>query len=438
MYKLTSLCLLYAIITIPCPVLARTIAPGYQIGIWSGFRTAAVSYTFDDNCSNQLAVAIPMFNQFNFKVTLFTVTNWVVKWDSLKNAASQNHEIASHTVTHSALSSLNSTSQDNELKNSQSAIETNIANRQCVTLAYPNCIEADRNITSKYYMAARGCSGAVEGATPAQFMNISSIVCGSSGINTTAQSLNNLANQAVTKGGWCVLLFHGIDNDGGYSPIASSVLRTHLQHIDSLKNTIWVSTFGNVARYIRERDSVSVREVSNTANSNTIQVTDNLDNSVFDYPISVRRARPSGWSQFSVMQNGLNIAFSIVGQDILFDVVPDRGDIILFNGAIAAMPEGPQSKANGSFKGHAKLQGNKVMVSVQAPDLKKLTIALFDMRGKEIAVITPETAESGICQFAIPKYLFISGVTVLRLRDGETLMSRNAGLEKCFLLNGLR
>jgi oligosaccharide reducing-end xylanase len=434
MYKLTALCLLYAIIAIPSSVQARTIAPGYQIGTWSGFRTAAVSYTFDDNCSNQLAVAIPIFNQFNFKTTLFTVTNWVTNWTPLKNAASQDHEIASHTVTHSVLSSLNSTSQDNELKNSQSVIETNIANRKCMTLAYPNCIEADRKITAKYYMAARGCSGAVEGATPAQFMNISSIVCGSSGSNTTAQSLNNLANQAVTKGGWCVLLFHGIDNDGGYSPIASSVIRTHLQHLDSLKNVIWVSTFGNVARYIRERDSVSVREVSNTASSITIQVTDNLDNSVFNYPVTIRRAKPAGWSQFSVTQKGQNVAFSIVSQDIMFDVVPDGGDVVLLNGSVANTPGGLQTKPNASFEIHAKLQGNQVMVSVRSPDLKNPNLALFDMRGKKLAVITPETAESGICQFALPKDLFNSGVTVLRLRDGETLMSRNAATDKCFLI----
>jgi oligosaccharide reducing-end xylanase len=55
---------------------SRTVDRRYELGTWPGFRQAAVSYTFDDGCSNQFAIALPMFNQFGFKLTLFTVTDW--------------------------------------------------------------------------------------------------------------------------------------------------------------------------------------------------------------------------------------------------------------------------------------------------------------------------------------------------------------------------
>jgi spermidine/putrescine-binding protein len=45
------------------------IAPEYEVATWHGFKPAAVSYTFDDNTSKQLPVAIPLFNQYNFKAT---------------------------------------------------------------------------------------------------------------------------------------------------------------------------------------------------------------------------------------------------------------------------------------------------------------------------------------------------------------------------------
>ena len=38
------------------------IAANYEVGAWKDFKTAAVSYTFDDNCSNQIPVAIPLFD----------------------------------------------------------------------------------------------------------------------------------------------------------------------------------------------------------------------------------------------------------------------------------------------------------------------------------------------------------------------------------------
>ncbi len=36
---------------------ARNRGSVYEVGTWPGFRQAAVSYTFDDGCSNQFAIA---------------------------------------------------------------------------------------------------------------------------------------------------------------------------------------------------------------------------------------------------------------------------------------------------------------------------------------------------------------------------------------------
>jgi hypothetical protein len=53
-----------------------TIDSLYEVATWSKFHDAAISYTFDDNCANQLALAVPMFNNYGFTLTLFTVTDW--------------------------------------------------------------------------------------------------------------------------------------------------------------------------------------------------------------------------------------------------------------------------------------------------------------------------------------------------------------------------
>jgi oligosaccharide reducing-end xylanase len=438
-------CLSIALLATAVPALwcssaaARTIDSPYQVGTWSGFRTAALSYTFDDNCSNQLAVAIPMFNEFGFKVTLFTVTSWVTSWTGLKTAATQGHEIASHTVTHISLGGLSNTVQVNELKNSRDTINADITNQKCVTIAYPNCVEASDAITSQYYFAARGCSGVVELKTPAQFMNISSIVCGSTGSYTTAQSLNGLASQASSSGGWCVLLIHGIDNDGGYSPISSTVLRAHVQHVDSVQSQIWVSTFGNVARYIRERDSVSVKETSSASTSITLQVTDNLDNSVFSYPITLRRPLPSGWTQATVTQNGQKITSSIVGQNMMFDVVPNGGDIVLSSSGTSSVFSQDQRSEKSIGKITAGVSGNNIVFSIRAADSRNLTLALFDMCGRKLAVVAPSVVEPGLAHFAIPKGRFGSGLIVVQAYGemGKTL-SREDGVDKCLIFDTLR
>ena len=160
--------------------IARTSAVSFDIAQWQGYRSAAVSYTFDDNCPNQLAIAVPMFDQFGFKLTLFTVTSsswgWQANWTGLQNAANEGHEIASHTIDHQSLSGLNDAQQQTELQVSRDTINARIRGQACLTFAYPNCVTGNSTLVKSYYVAARGCSGQVVSTTPGDFMNISSFV----------------------------------------------------------------------------------------------------------------------------------------------------------------------------------------------------------------------------------------------------------------------
>jgi oligosaccharide reducing-end xylanase len=328
MKKINVILLLAAFLAAGNVAYSGTVASPYQVGNWPGFRTAAISYTFDDGCSNQFAIAIPMFNEFDYKLTLFTITGASPNWTNLRNAAAAGHEVASHTVTHPTLTPSNEVA---ELSNSKSAIEANVPSQKCVTIAYPMCVPSTQSVTATYYIAGRICSGSIEVNTPLNFYQISSIGCGSAGSIKTAADFNTkFANTASSKG-WCVFLIHGIDSDGGYSPLSSTVLRSSLQYLDARRSTFWVSTFGNVVRYIRERNDVSVAETSNTGDSITLQVTDTLDNTIYNYPVTIRRPFPEGWQMARVSQNGHEVKASILrGTSVnylMFDAVPDGGEL---------------------------------------------------------------------------------------------------------------
>jgi peptidoglycan/xylan/chitin deacetylase (PgdA/CDA1 family) len=309
---------------------AGTVASPYQVGNWPGFRTAAVTYTFDDQCSNQFAIAIPMFNEFGFKLTLYPVINWGPNWTALVNAAAVGHEVGSHTMSHPTLSPSNEVA---ELSNSKSTIESNITNQKCVTVAYPFCSPSTLSVTATYYIAGRHCQGWIEPNTPTNMYQISSLICGSAGAVKTAADFNSKFVSVASSKGWCVFLIHGIDNDGGYSPLSSTELRASLQYLDARRSTYWVATFANAVRYIRERNDVSVAESSNTGDSITLQVTDTLDNTIYNYPVTISRPLPDGWQAAKVSQNGQPIKVSVLpgtsGNKIMFDVVPDGGDVAL-------------------------------------------------------------------------------------------------------------
>ena len=315
---------------------AGSVAAPYEIGAWEGFRSAAITYTFDDNLPNQYAIAVPMFHTAGFKMTLFTVVDtWVgtFTWAQAQNAASLGDEIASHTMTHPSLNSVSATQLTNELANSQSNINAQVTNELCVTLAYPNCVVPNETVVAQYYIAARGCSGQLVSSTPSDFMNISSFVCGSQGSIQTLAQFNSLADSAAAAHSWCVYLIHALDGDNGYSPLPSATLQASVNYMSTNQAKFWVETFGNVVRYIKERNASSVEETASSANSITVQVTNNLNNSIYNYPITLRRPVPANWPAVAVLQNNQPITANLVSINatnyVIFDVVPNGGNIIL-------------------------------------------------------------------------------------------------------------
>jgi hypothetical protein len=335
---------LILIVILYCVIFYATVAKAqvpstYTIGTWKDFKPSAVSYTFDDNCSNQIPIAIPMLNTYGFKGTLFSVTqNMNPNWPNMKSAANNGHEIGSHTVTHSNLPDESLSTQDSELKNSQATINSNITNQKCYTLAYPNCNLGDLNTIKKYYIAGRTCSGQIIGSTPNDFYSLSSNICGSTGINN-ASGMNARVDNAKSSGGWCVFLIHGIDNDGGYSPLASSILASHLSYVNTNIANYWVGTFGNVVKYIKERNAMALNEVTVNADSLRVTPTDNLDNTIYDVAVTIRRQLPSTWTSARVMLGSTIITSTIVTASgvkyIQFDVIPNKGVYTLANPAVS-------------------------------------------------------------------------------------------------------
>lgn len=284
---------------------AQVVPSSYQVGTWKDFKTATVSYTFDDNLPGQQSTALPMFDKYGFKITFFTVTTAGAgaspNWTNIKAASANGHDISSHTVTHpTSLATLSIASQDSELKNSQSTIIQNVPTTKCLTVAYPNCNIGDLATIQKYYIAGRVCDGQIMSKTPSNFYQLSSIITGNTGSVNTATAWNSKVTSAKSSGGWCVFLTHAIDNESGYSPTNSTELNTHLGFMNTNKADYWIGTFTDVVKYIKERNAINITETSINSDSLRLTPTDNLDNSIYDIGVTIRRQLPSTWTDARV------------------------------------------------------------------------------------------------------------------------------------------
>lgn len=369
-------------------------------------------------------------------MTFFTVTSWGPNWSALQTAADNGHEIASHTVSHQPLNSLTNDLQTSELKNSQDIINSRIHGQKCLTIAYPNCVEGNPSIISKYYIAARGCSGMIVPKTPPDFLKISSFVCGSLGSIKTASDFENKMNTAASANGWVVFLIHAVDNEPGYSPTSSVQVKGALEYLSNNRGRLWEDTFGNVVRYIKERNCVNVSEVSSLPDSITLLVTDTLDNLIYHYPITLRRPLPQGWDSTTVTQNGHMVDVQIVPVDsvnyMMFDVVPNSGDVVLaklettgikrYERVGLATPEVKQNFPN-PFN-------PTTTIEFYLPKSSNINLSLIDSIGRVVKTITEGFYSQGNHQVKLNASGLASGVYFYKLQSGIFSITKKLILSK--------
>jgi len=71
--------------------------------------------------------------------------------------------------------------------------------------------------------------------------------------------MKSWVDKTVAQGNiWLVLVFHGVDGVG-WKPKTSAELKEYFGYINSKRNSVWVATFQDVAKYIRERSRSTVR-----------------------------------------------------------------------------------------------------------------------------------------------------------------------------------
>ena len=344
------------------------------IDTWANGKKAAFSFSFDDCLQSQYDYVRPIMNSFGFHVTYYVISSvlndslpeiWRYGlWPEFKQLAAEGNEIGDHTVTHPDLTTLpvgNETTPGTityELYQSKKTIEQKIPGQKIITLAYPYCTynQAVENVAQNYFEAARSC-GSYVNEPNISGLNWYSI--GSSDIlfnqprNSPSDDqdefnmyTNILQNQTIANGKWTVYLAHEVlpfdqiiadSSLGLYYPVSTEWLTELCQWLKQKSDSsyIWIATVGNVVRYIKERENFSY--TISYSDSTKIQIipADNLDDSIYNYPLTAKIIVPSGWHNIRISQ-GNEITESITQTDsgntfANINIVPDGGVVTISN-----------------------------------------------------------------------------------------------------------
>ncbi len=386
-------------------------APTIEVGTWGNFCKGAVSHTFDDypqECKNLVTTGRSLFNDAKLPMTLFVIVNKCDNnaWNSLKTMAAEGHEVGSHG---------NHADGDKNFT-TKSTIEQNIPGYKCVSWAFPYCTDVQGTLS--YYVAARDCDGSPNPKTPTDFNNIEAQMFDDAqqyGAKKGVTELNSLADKAAAQNGWSVYLHHGLDGSHSMST-NSNDLKSHLSYLNQKRSTIWCETFGNVALYIKERDAAKVTVTSSDDKSIKLTVTDNLENSTYNYPLSLRTELPSGWTNPTVTQNSKVMKDTVITDGskkyLMFQAIPDAGEIVI-TGDATSIKEQIKLFETGKM---VLIDNNKLSVNSHQFSGSNINVSLFNLNGKVIAKYTLNNSEANI---ALPSKKISNETYFVKVSDGR-------------------
>ncbi len=300
----------------PLPALTEEAARLADITVarFRGDRPAAMSFTFDDGFFVATENTVRMFDLYGLRGTFF-VNGGVTKdtrlessnrtrWDRWRELDALGWEIGNHSWSHPDLTELNDEALEHQVNDARALMIEKLG-KAPFSFAYPfnKADERVREVVLRHHGAARERQ----------------LFYGGDG--WTREKADGWVDDAIAKGKWIVPMLHSIRR--GFAAFEDPAqLDAHLRYVKSREGEIWVDTFGNVARYVKERDAATLaahvgpREV-------VFRVSCPLDGKVYNCPLTVVVPAEGASSARAVRTGEAEpLPVTVTSDRILVDAVP--------------------------------------------------------------------------------------------------------------------
>lgn len=430
-----------------------------QVTKWADDRKSAFTFSFDDGYLSHYQNAKPILDQFGFKATFNIMPPFLTDtlpgiwrygtWQMFTQLANEGHEIASHTLNHYYLTSLpvgDTLSEGTilyELYQSKKIIEEKIPDKKCLTLAYPY---SDRNnlvdsLTALLFEAGRSAGEDPNDFSLGYYFDLNAYVPQFNlPRNTIADDLDELyafmnwTHNSILNQQWAIMMLHDLVPQSELSGLVSELYEpisnewfTYLCEwlkVRSDNKDIWVETTANVVRYMKQRDNFKYQIISSTMDEIKINLTDDLDDGIYNYPLSAYVSIPEDWNYVLFTQsNQVDTLTSITtdsGKVVLSKIIPDGGIATFTKLNITGIEdEKLQPLAFELFQNYPNPFNPETRIRYQVSSHSQVTLKVFDVLGNEVAFLVNEEQTAGRYEVKFDASRLASGVYLYKLQAGE-------------------
>jgi peptidoglycan/xylan/chitin deacetylase (PgdA/CDA1 family) len=262
-------------------------------------------------------------------------------WDELL-ALSHRYEFASHTVTHPRMAVLDDANLAYELEKSREDILNHLGFRHTFSVECPYGTENEPSVRAALlrYQLARNHMPDENVEDIDRGNGMDPLASGKEYVRWQRGALTEtplalmkswVDKTAAQDNLWLVLVFHGVDGIG-WKPTTGAELKDYFGYIKSKTGVLWVATFQDVGKYIRERRHGTVSSFPD-GNAISIVLRSDLTDLSYDLPLTLKTSVPETWRQVRVQQGERITHVPVVGAKddhyALYQAVPNAEVVTL-------------------------------------------------------------------------------------------------------------
>ncbi len=331
-----------------------------EIAPWYNDQQAAVVLAFDDYSPGQKVIAIPQLMKRNMQATVFVVSDtaeWL-GWDTVAEGSAAGIEMANHTVSHhdfvydytdwtgTTHPPVGPDRYDAEVAYASERIKAHTG-KTPRTFAFPFGSynrDIQNYLRDNGFVAARAWDPNKHIVMPYDFNTWQGQYYDEAYYDlrsTNAYMLQDLKefksvlDFAISTGGLYILTWHSlVGKDGGADwseVVPQEVFEQQLDIVNAEKDDAWVTTFESAVKYHKQRAKASVTVLEHSPQQIVLSVTDTLDDTIYDHELTVSVKLPGNFGVAALTHKGEALPYRWDDQSIIFNVVPDSGEVIIKN-----------------------------------------------------------------------------------------------------------
>ncbi len=308
---------------------------------------AIYSLTTDDGYAYTAAFLDDKFKNLGLKGTMGLVTSWMgnegkMTWEQAEAYVNDKNSVwgvASHTKTHlqSDFGNLTEVQMEVEIGDAYRELKQHFPNEKILAVWTPGGKTSDVSfkVVDEYHLITRRAGGGAEcNYFPMTKSELTYLAVYMADAKTDFKTMKGWADNAVSRGQWLVEMWHGIGSKdaaswhGNVSEVDASMYLSYIAKLQK-EGKMWVTTIDEAAAYILEKIETKISVLEKSDNKIRFELKNNLDDAVYDMPLTVNVTLPEEWNSVKVTQKGANLTSKVNDEILTINVKPNSGEIVI-------------------------------------------------------------------------------------------------------------